>query len=547
MRYLYKDLRELHLARLLLAAVLMAVVWGATMADGAFAASKVKLAGDRLTVTGDGADDKVALRVPASRPDWLEVDLGDNGSADFKFKLAKVRQVNAAMGGGSDLVRIDESVPLALSVTVDGGPGADTLLGGSGDELLLGGDGDDVVDPGRGGDTASLGGGEDRLVWNPGDGSDVVEGQAGDDEVAFNGSGAAETIDVSANGQRVRFFRDISNVTMDLDGVERIATNTLGGADTFNLGDLSGTSVNEVETDFAGVPGGTEADAQPDRMTLAGTDGDDAMEVLGDASSAAVVGLPVLVRALHTEASDLLTVNALGGNDSVNASSLPAGGSELVVDGGPGADSLLGGAGRDLLLGGPGADFVDPNHGDDVALLGAEPDVLRWDPGDGSDVVEGQAGADTMRFNGSGASEGIDVSASGERVRFVRDVGGVTMDLDGMERIDSHVLGGADTITVGDLSGTDLVDVDTNLAGVAGSVSGDGLVDRLIVNATGGADSMFVAGSNGTVDLAGLAASVGLSSAEAINDKLIVNGLGGADTLDATGLAPSTIGLMFNE
>ena len=38
-----------------------------------------------LTVTGTHADDKIALRLQAGHPDKLEVDVGDDGSADFRF------------------------------------------------------------------------------------------------------------------------------------------------------------------------------------------------------------------------------------------------------------------------------------------------------------------------------------------------------------------------------------------------------------------------------------------------------------------------------
>ena len=94
-----------------------------------------------------------------------------------------------------------------------------------------------------------------------------------------------------------------------------------------------------------------------------------------------------------------------------------------------------GGAGNDTLLGSPGDDtFV-------------------WNPGDGSDTVDGQAGCDTLVFNGSDVAENFDISANGNRVRLTRDVGGVTMDLGGVEKIDLNALGGADTVTVNDLTG----------------------------------------------------------------------------------------------
>ena len=74
----------------------------------------------------------------------------------------------------------------------------------------------------------SLGDGDDTFVWNPGDGSDTVEGQAGFDTLQFNGSNVGENIDISANGGRVALFRDVGNVTMDLNGIERIQLACLG-------------------------------------------------------------------------------------------------------------------------------------------------------------------------------------------------------------------------------------------------------------------------------------------------------------------------------
>jgi hypothetical protein len=102
-------------------------------------------------------------------------------------------------------------------------------------------------------------------------------------------------------------------------------------------------------------------------------------------------------------------------------------------------------------------------------------------------------------------------------------------------------------VTVRDLSGTDLRQVDTDLSGELGSSAGDGQIDQLIVNGTNGNDAIEVAGADGTVDVTGLAASARLTNAEAANDRLTVNGLGGTDTIDTSGLAPDTIGVTFNQ
>jgi Ca2+-binding RTX toxin-like protein len=104
---------------------------------------------------GHQASDKIALRLKAGDPGVLQVDVGDNGSADFSFKHKDVARIVVNAIAGDGLVRIDESrgVFSATSPTrIDGGGGNDNLVGGSGAETLLGGDGNDSLD-GNGGTT----------------------------------------------------------------------------------------------------------------------------------------------------------------------------------------------------------------------------------------------------------------------------------------------------------------------------------------------------------------------------------------------------------
>src|SRR5260370_38326448 len=121
---------------------------------------------------------------------------------------------------------------------MEGGGGVGMEVGREGAGLLIGGDGDDLVIGGRGNDVAPLGQRNDLFLWNPGDGSDVVEGQAGFDTLLFNGANVAENIDISANGSRAKLFRDVGNIAMDLNGIERIDLNALGGADNITVNDL---------------------------------------------------------------------------------------------------------------------------------------------------------------------------------------------------------------------------------------------------------------------------------------------------------------------
>src|SRR5262249_17464758 len=153
----------------------------------------------------------------------------------------------------------------------------------------------------------------------------------------------------------------------------------------------------------------------------------------------------------------------------------------------------------DTLLGGDGSDFIEGNQGDDVVLMGVGDDVFQWDPGDGSDTIEGQAGNDKMLFNGANINERIDISANGGRVRFTRDVANIVMDLNDVEAIDFNARGGADIITVNDLSGTDVTQMNLNLESVPGSGIGDGQADTVVVNGTSGDDMITVGGAGNNV------------------------------------------------
>ena len=99
-----------------------------------------------LTVEGTNASDRIALRLQAGRPDILQVDVGDDGTADFSFERADVVEVVVQAGNGDDFVRIDESNGVftdTIPTTIDGGNGNDDLAGGPGAETLLGGNGND--------------------------------------------------------------------------------------------------------------------------------------------------------------------------------------------------------------------------------------------------------------------------------------------------------------------------------------------------------------------------------------------------------------------
>jgi Ca2+-binding RTX toxin-like protein len=481
---------------------------------------------------GDGAADAVIVN-GTNRADNVSV-VGAGTSATVTGLSAVVDVVGSEGAndalvvnslGGNDTVSAAGLPAGVIRLTVDGGTGNDTLTGSQGADTLLGNDGNDLVIGGRGDDIAFLGAGDDTFVWNPGDGSDTVEGQDGVDTLQFNGANIAEKIDLSANGLRLRFTRDVANITMDVDGTERVNFAAKGGADMITVNDLTGTAVTDVNLQLGG-------DGAPDKMIVNGTAGNDNVTVTGNAAGVAVTGLAATVKITGAEAAnDQLIVNALAGADTVNASGLPAGLINLTLNGG---------ANDDLLIGSQGDDVVTGGTGNDVALLGSGDDTFVWNPGDGSDTVEGQAGSDTLQFNGANINEKIDLSANGQRLRFTRDVGNIVMDVDGTERVNFAAKGGADTITVNDLSGTAVTEVNLDLSAPGGG--GDGATDTVIINGTSGDDVVSVAGDSTGVSAVGLAARVNITGAEA-TDGLTINAGDGDDVVVASGLAAGAIRL----
>src|SRR4051812_22122246 len=171
-------------------ALFLAALWfGAVSAHAAYTAQVV---GSTLVLTGDGASDKLAVRLASGSPNTLEIDVGDNGTADLSFDRTTFTGITVNAGAGNDLVRIDQSNGAFAdeSIVLDGGPGSDTLIGGSGADTFVGGDGNDFVDGNQANDTAFLGAGDDTYHWDPGDGSDTIEGQDGADSLDFSASNA---------------------------------------------------------------------------------------------------------------------------------------------------------------------------------------------------------------------------------------------------------------------------------------------------------------------------------------------------------------------
>jgi Ca2+-binding RTX toxin-like protein len=231
------------------------------------------------------------------------------------------------LGGPDTITAANGLAGLNIPLILDGGEGDDTITGGDGPDTIIGGPGNDIVSGGRGNDIILLGEGNDTVTWNPGDGSDTIDGQGGNDTLIFNGANVAENIVLSTNGSHLRLTRDVAAITMDVDGVETINVQALGGADHLTINSLAGTSVTQVNIDLGSNVG--TGDASADTVTINGTAAPDTINVTANAGLVFITGLAAQVQIAHPEvANDTVIINGLDGLDSVSI--------------GPGVTTLIG-------------------------------------------------------------------------------------------------------------------------------------------------------------------------------------------------------------
>jgi Ca2+-binding RTX toxin-like protein len=293
-------------------AVAAATAIGLAVASPATAATSASVANDALTVVGTDGNDQIALRLAPGNTGTLQVVF--DGTLDGSFDRTTFSKIVVLLGNGDDRFDIDQTNGAFPDeqVTANGGNGDDILNGGDGAELFIGGNGKDAVDGNRGNDTADLGTGMDSFTWDPGDGSDVIDGGTATDTLVFNGANVNEQMSLSPNGERSLFHRVQANIDMDMVSVERLDLRALGGADTVTINDMSGTDFRQADVDLGG------ADDAIDTVIVNGTENADHIKVKAHGTRVDVEGLQTETRLNGTEASDVLRINALGGDDKVD-------------------------------------------------------------------------------------------------------------------------------------------------------------------------------------------------------------------------------------
>lgn len=218
-------------------------------------------------------------------------------------------------------------------------------------------------------------------------------------------------------------------------------------------------------------------------------------------------------------ATDLaLTVDGGVGDDTIAGSRGPD-----VLIGDRGDDTIRGGDGNDVMYGGLGDDNIDGQRGTDTEILGSGDDTALWLPGEGNDIIDGGRGEDTLDFIGSGGDEVFGIAANGSHALLTRNLGSITMDTVGVEVFDLAALGGADTVAVGDMRGTDLAVDNIDLSSGGGP---DGQLDSVTVAGSSNADHVTVDADSATVEVAGLQAVTRITGNDRTDRLSVATGAG---------------------
>ena len=266
----------------------------------------------------------------------LDVQIADMADGTDYLSVADgvTTPVTVHFGSGDDTLEARG----AGVVVAYGDAGNDSLTGGRGNDQLEGGANDDIIQGGAGLDVTRGGDDVDLFIWNVGDGNDtVIDGQGGaGDAINIIGTAAAEQVAVSANGSD--FTAVIGLETLNVTGVETADIEGRGGIDAFVVNDLTPSTLRRVDVQFG-------ADSVPDSLVINGSGSGETFTASVQAVTPVDVSVNILqvtrtdgatvnvLGATSTSGGDTVTLNTLGGADTVNVRSTLSGLATTITGG----------------------------------------------------------------------------------------------------------------------------------------------------------------------------------------------------------------------
>ncbi|WP_447977250.1 calcium-binding protein [Candidatus Nitrospira bockiana] len=328
-------------------------------------------------------------------------------------RLAGIELIQA--GEGNDVVDLTSSLYEYGDVTIEGGPGNDTLWASAGDDRLVGGAGTDHLFGGAGRD--ELDGGTENDTLNGGLGADTMAGGAGNDTYVVDDPGDVVTelqgqgTDTVQSSITLALAANAEHLTLTgatpIDGIGNELNNTLTGNTASNV--LTGGRGNDVyivgqgDSVIEAPNEGTDTvrsavswtlGANLEHLTLTGTA---AINGTGNALSnvlAGNAGANVLTGGAGDDvyvvgAGDRIVELSGEGTDTVQSSVtwvLDEAVEHLTLAG-TGAVDGTGNRLDNVLIGNPGANVLTGREGNDTLKGGAGSDVYRFNRGDGQDKI----------------------------------------------------------------------------------------------------------------------------------------------------------------
>ena len=296
---------------------------------------------------------------------------------------------------------------------------------------------------------------------------DVLTGGTGDD--LLKGLGGHDILDGGAGDDTLKFYRDS---TWSHRGSARVNVGSPGYAGSWETVSIRGKG--QSHDVFIGGDG---------TDTLEGTGKADAI-LLDDFVSADAQSGPRL--------QSIEIINAGGGSDVVDLTSLRYDYGDVTIDGGGGDDVLWSSSGNDVLLGGSGSDRMDGGAGKDYLYGGSGND--RMSGGEMEDILQGGSGRDTLKDLSPTASSLLD-GGSGDDV--LEDRTGSTLFVGGRGNDTIRLGGGSDIIAFNRGDGSDTVV--TTRAGDATLSLGVGIRVRDLAFRRSGDDLRLDAGGGGSI------------------------------------------------
>lgn len=187
-------------------------------------------------------------------------------------------------------------------------------------------------------------------------------------------------------------------------------------------------------------------------------------------------------------------------------------------------------------------DEITGNQGADIINAAGGNDTMWWEIGDGDDDINGGSGT-SDRLNYKGFGEAVTISALGNGdATLARD--GETVTVDKVERLRLDMgLAGNDSVTINDLSETDVRKVDIDF-GAFNAPGPDGDEDTLQLVGTNSRDVITISGDDSKVEIDGLGVTIRAKGIDGGEDAIIVKGFGGNDKIDASDLASDSMVLI---